>query len=210
MFWVTFWAWGAFLGQLRLNLRSTLIQKILRGSDISTGLEKTSSLPSQKAVLIGTRGKGAHWLTEKQGIELTSIMAKCRAQTMSSGLNFPLLWGSSIVLVMITGAPRWPHSVLVFPHADKKEAVSPNSVSPQLQLQPGEKHTFSLTAFLGIIKCCWLWVSHVPLVSQLLCSWKCNVLIGLGLAHMLLLQNSSQINGQLPAATVPPYLFLVS
>lgn len=114
---VTFWAWAACLGQLGLsqihlhirNPKGIRCQNLLREHLCHLSHPRWH----RSAVLMGTRG--THCLAENPGLALTSGVAGFRAQTMSSGLNFPPSWGSSTEIVKTSGDPRWPQSAPGFP-----------------------------------------------------------------------------------------------
>ena len=113
---------------------------------------------------MGTRG--VHCLAGNPGVALTSGVARLRAQTMSSGLNFPPSWGSPVETVMISGA-QGGHAQL---QARRRQYLQ--ILSPQLQVQSGENHLFSFTAFPGVTKSHWLWVGRVHIADPITVTMK--------------------------------------
>lgn len=129
-------------------------------------------------------------------------------------MNFQYVWvqgSNNVIRIQFPSTLRFFHRVS---HNLRSSNVAPLSSGCSLMLtrrrqclQPldllsskssWERNTLSLLQHsqesLGLIGSEWV---TCAVLSQSLWLWKCNVLIGLGLGHMLLPQSSSQITGQL-------------
>lgn len=182
---VTFRAWGACLSCLnlsRFHLHILRCQNLLR--EHPSPLSHTRR--NRNAALMGTRG--AHCLAGNPGVALTSDVA----QTMSSGLNFPPSRGSSIETVMISGA-QGGHAQLQARRRSIFRLYLLSSKSSQERITSSYLQHFQES--LSLIGSEWV---TCTLLIQSLWPWKCNALIGVGLAHVLLPLDSFQMDSFLP------------